>query len=156
SSGFCRQGKLRARVLPGTEGFMISTPTADLVGPGAEFGVRVGEGGESQVHLFQGRLDLVRRTHDRPAERHRLAQGRGVRVPSAGALVAVVSDSNVFVGVAEFERRSSDEVRRRHRAWADAREKLKADPRVALYYSFENQKGWERTVRNQAADGVGD
>lgn len=51
---FCRQGKLRARVPPGAEGFTVLTPGCEVVDLGAEFGLNQERDGLAQLLVFEG------------------------------------------------------------------------------------------------------
>ncbi|QDT55173.1 FecR protein [Caulifigura coniformis] len=55
------QGKLRAEVRRGGEGFVVRTPTATLVDRGTEFGVHVRVGGVSDLMVFKGKVDAKHR-----------------------------------------------------------------------------------------------
>ena len=45
---------------------------------------------------------------------------------------------------------ASTEAGHRYRTWLDLSRKLQADPRVLVYYSFEGQQPWDRTLLDQA------
>ena len=49
-------GQLRARVPPQAVGFQVTTPTVTITDLGTEFGLRVDPGGQSEVHVFAGRV----------------------------------------------------------------------------------------------------
>jgi ferric-dicitrate binding protein FerR (iron transport regulator) len=51
---FCRQGKLRARVPGGAEGFVIASPASAVVDRGTEFALNVDADGRSRVLVFEG------------------------------------------------------------------------------------------------------
>jgi hypothetical protein len=52
-----RAGKLVARVPKEAIGFMVETPTAEIVDLGTEFGVEVNTAGDSEVHVFKGSVE---------------------------------------------------------------------------------------------------
>jgi ferric-dicitrate binding protein FerR (iron transport regulator) len=58
SEGYCERGKLRATVPPQAQGFRIGSPKLDLVDRGTEFGLEVGAGDSTEVHVFQGKVEL--------------------------------------------------------------------------------------------------
>src|SRR6185503_5143896 len=58
NEGLCRHGKLRAFVPPQANGFVVRTSTITLVDRGTEFGLRADRGGDAEVHVFQGRVEL--------------------------------------------------------------------------------------------------
>ena len=53
---FCRRGKLRAKVPPGAEGFVISAPDVAIVDHGTEFAVNVDSDGKAQVLVLKGKV----------------------------------------------------------------------------------------------------
>jgi hypothetical protein len=56
---FCRQGKLRARVPGGADGFVISSPESSVLDLGTEFGLNVEDGGASRVKVFEGAAEAM-------------------------------------------------------------------------------------------------
>ena len=54
SRGELLAGGLSARIPPGAEGFVIDTPSVEVVDLGTEFGVRVGGNGIADVRVFKG------------------------------------------------------------------------------------------------------
>jgi hypothetical protein len=51
-------GKAAARIPLGARGFILSTPDAAIVDLGTEFAVSVGKGGDSEVHVVEGEVDV--------------------------------------------------------------------------------------------------
>ena len=146
---FCRQGKLRARVPLDSSRFTVATPNTDVVDLGTEFGVLVDEGGGSEVQVFEGSVNLKANGPASSAGRQ-LMTGEKVRIDPTGAAQAGQTDPDSFVGAQEMQQLTSTEAGRRYRAWLDLSRKLRTDPRVLVYYSFEGQQPWERTLLDQA------
>src|SRR5262249_41107677 len=94
---FCARGKLWATVPPSAQGFTISSPKLDLVDRGTEFGLDVGAGGRTEVHVFKGMVEL----HE-PGDRGKttpdkeLTTGRGVRLDGPGAPQSIRPDPSAF------------------------------------------------------------
>jgi hypothetical protein len=57
ASAFLHRGRAVARVPEQARGFIIDSPRGRLVDLGTEFGVSVGEAGETEVHVLEGRVD---------------------------------------------------------------------------------------------------
>ncbi len=146
---FCRQGKLRARAPLKSNRFSIGTPKTDVIDLGTEFGVLVDEKGGSEVQVFEGSVNLKANGPASPGGRQ-LTTGETVRIGPTGIAQAGQTDPDSFVGTREMQERTSTEAGRRYRAWLDLSRKLRADPRVLVYYSFEGQQPWERTLLDQA------
>ncbi|MCG6156355.1 FecR family protein [Rubinisphaera margarita] len=54
------QGDVVIRAESGAEGFVLMTPTSEVVDLGTEFAVKVGRGGETQVHVLEGEVSYRR------------------------------------------------------------------------------------------------
>ncbi len=55
---FCRQGKVRARVPTGADGFTVLAPGSAVVDFGTEFGLNVAASGKAQCMVFQGKVEV--------------------------------------------------------------------------------------------------
>ena len=147
---FCRRGKLRVRAPSQPTKFSVETPNADVIDLGTEFGVRVDETGGADVQVFEGKVELLGKDHGRVAAAGReMVRGQGARADPSGIRRAAAVAPESFSGTRELDQRSSKEAGLRYLAWLDLSRKLQADPRVVLYYSFEGQQNWERTLRDQ-------
>jgi hypothetical protein len=98
-------GKLVARVPPPAVGFTVSTPTAEVVDLGTEFGVAVDKGGSTDLHVFKGRVELKPSlAKDSPAAKPamaiKLGAGQSRHVTLAGSVSVVPSAE----GAAKFQR----------------------------------------------------
>jgi hypothetical protein len=143
----CRYGRLRAFVPPQAEGFAIRTDAMRLVDRGTEFGLRLDRGGDTEIHVFQGKVELHKGT-TAPKD---MTVGEAVRIDSAGASKSIPADSRAFVTPSELAQRSTLEAKGRYLKWRDASARLRGDPRVALYYSFEDQETWAPELRSHRA-----
>jgi len=144
NEGLCRHGKLRAFVPPQAQGFTVRTPTITLVDRGTEFGLRADRGGESEVHVFQGRVELRS-----GGSSENLGVGRAVQIDARGAVQEIEPDPEAFLTLTELNLRSAEEARGRFARWGTASDRLRHDPRVAVYYSFEDAPSWSRELRCQ-------
>ncbi|MBI3858469.1 MAG: FecR domain-containing protein [Planctomycetes bacterium] len=147
NEGFCRHGKLRAFVPPQAQGFTIRSAAIRLVDRGTEFGLRVDRNGEAEVHVFQGRVEL----HSTGASQD-LAVGRAVRIDPAGAARSIDADPEAFLTLSELNLRSAEEAKGRYERWGASSDRLRRDPRIAVYYSFEDAPAWSRELRCQRAE----
>jgi hypothetical protein len=147
----CRQGKLRVRAPLESSQFSVTTPNASVVDLGTEFGIQVDASGESEIQVFEGSVALHDKAADPPAAPGReVMMGQGVRINTSGVLRSIAVNPRSFIGERELEQRSSTEAGLRYRAWRELSQKLQMDPRVLLYYTFEGQQLWERTLRDRA------
>jgi hypothetical protein len=95
-------GKVAVTVPRQASGFAVWTPIGTVVDLGTEFGLKVGERGSSEIHVFAGVVEL--QMADRTGGRHRLAlaAGQAVRVwlPAETAharIEQVATEANGFV-----------------------------------------------------------
>jgi hypothetical protein len=145
TEAYCERGKLRATVPAHAHGFQIATPKLKLVDRGTEFGLQVGEQAATEVHVFQGKVEV----HDARTRRD-LATGQGVRLDGAGDAVLIPSAPAAFRTADWVAARSRQATRRRHDAWLAAAKVLRRDPSLLVHYPFEAEPADTRTLRNQA------
>jgi hypothetical protein len=175
---YCREGRLRARVSPlaqgftifrglreafglapvspPAQGFTIVSPKLELVDRGTEFGFRIDRAGGAEVHVFEGKVDLHNTGNSLGADSRHLTAGNGASIDPNGAFRKIAADPDAFVSTANLEQQWRGEMRRRQERWLTHSQKLRADSRLILYYTFQNQQSWERTLHNQALVQKGD
>lgn len=144
NEAYCRHGKLRAVVPPQAQGFTVRAPGMTIVDRGTEFGLRLDRGGDAEVHVFQGRVELQSRT-----AREDLPVGHALHIDRAGVVQPIPSDPESFVTLSDLTLRSAEAARNRFARWGGASSRLRQDPRVAVYYSFEDMPDWSRELRSQ-------
>jgi hypothetical protein len=150
NEAYCERGKLWATVPHQAQGFRIGSPKLDLIDRGTEFGMQVG-GDETEVHVFKGKVELL--TPDpRSRTPRELTTGRGVRVAGVGRASPIASNPTAFLTPRELTRRTEAEAERRHRAWLQASKALRRDPDLVVYYPFQAEHPWSRTLRDQARE----
>jgi hypothetical protein len=161
SEAYCASGKLRAVVPPQAHGFTIGSPAVDLVDRGTEFGLNVGAGRKTEVHVFEGKVELFDPGADREAAPHKdLTTGQGVRVEDAGTLRPIPSNPAAFATAHQLADRASTAAEGRQRDWLAASERLRRDPSLRVYFPFQDGPSWSRTLldragrREQPCDGV--
>src|SRR5262249_47859889 len=141
------RGKLRATVPPQVEGFTVSTPKLELVDRGTEFGVQVEAGDRTEVHVFQGKLELFDAGSDRNVPRHKaLRTGEAVHIEGPGAVRTIKSDPDAFRTARDLEARLEEELRRRQREWLAASEACRQDSTLLVYYRLEEMPADSRTL----------
>lgn len=144
NEALCTLGKLRAVVPPQAQGFAVRTPAMKIVDRGTEFGLRLDRGGAAEVHVFQGLVDI-----DTRGARSELPVGRALRIDRAGAATPIAADPEAFVTLSDLTLRSAEEAKSRYARWGGASERLRQDPRIAVYYSFNEAPEWTRELRSQ-------
>jgi Concanavalin A-like lectin/glucanases superfamily len=150
SQAYCTRGKLRVTVPPQAQGFTVGSPAMDLIDRGTEFGMRIDPAMPSEVHVFQGKVE-VHEPGSRTAGMQELTTGNGVRVARPGVFEAIPADSAAFLSAQDVALRSEAETKRRQRDWLAASSARRADPGLVVYYAFTPDTPWERTLRDRAA-----
>ena len=147
---------MRVTVPPTAAGFTVGTPQIDLVDRGTEFGIQVGEGDKTDVHVFQGKVELhgpepgaVRA----PMPTRELTTGHGVHLEGAGVENPIPADPGIFRTARYLAKRSEDEAKRHQQNWLAARDALRKDPALVVYYDFQTKETWSRTLPDVAGDG---
>ena len=140
-------GKLRAFVPQSARGFTILSAAAELVDLGTEFGLEVNPNGRTQVHVFQGKVEVyeprLRRAGDAGQP---LTAGQGLQVDAEGRRVGMPANGQLFLSREEVDRRARREADEHHRQWQQARERLRRDPRLIAYYAFQDRPAGGRTL----------
>jgi hypothetical protein len=149
---YCSRGKLRAIVPQQAQGFTIASPAMDLVDRGTEFGLRVEAGDATEVHVFQGKVDLydAGAGQDGVAPRQELTTGQAARRDGPGAVRPIPPNPAAFQTAQDLAERARAENRERQRAWQKVRQDLARDSSVVAYYPFEPEQPWIRTLSDQA------
>jgi len=85
---FLRGGSVAVRILRGTEGFVVRTPTGTIVDYGTEFGVLVDESGTTEAVVFDGKVGLRSGSDPiRIGESMMLTQGQAGAVDRLGRII---------------------------------------------------------------------
>lgn len=143
----CRRGRLRARVPPQAEGFVLELPQVEVVDLGTEFGVQVDADGSAQVHVFNGKVELFAAGTNRdPQSRQELTAGSGIAWQSDGTRQAIPASDAAFVSQTRFEELAAAQRQRRFEQWQSLRDRLRNDPRVLVYYDFTRRDDAERVL----------
>ena len=151
--GIVHSGKVRAHVPVPAHGFTLATADMDIVDLGTEFGLNVTDDGEAEVHVFDGEVELHGPQSDMPRN---LTTGHGLRRGANGAMQVIDVDDNGFVSAARLAERAENDRSQRAAAWWALSEQIAADPSVVLYYNFQNQPTWQRTLIDRRVESHGE
>lgn len=150
----CHRGKLRVRVPEQAKGFSVDTPHYRAVDLGTEFGVSVEDGDATEVHVFQGEVevfDFNKAEHDfsnRAPETLRI--GNGLRTSGDGREDRTTADSGKFVDIDRMMQILSQEGQKRYLAWQAQSKNWQTDPHVLLYYGMDGHKPSARVLQNNS------
>ena len=154
NEAFCHYGKIRAMVPEQASGFQVGTSKLDVVDLGTEFGMSVGENGEIEVVVYEGKVELhideAKPGAEPEIEVSELNAGESIFLDPRGLLKKMDMPKSQFIGTAGLAERSIEELQARYSRWVEASQELREDERLLLYYTFDNEQAWSRTVTDQA------
>jgi hypothetical protein len=151
--------------------FVVRTPTATVTDLGTEFGVEVDKSGQTDSHVFRGKVLVVAvgSSGQRQDREITLAADESARVEKAvGAKALVVRRGNVKVNPASFVRGQQFAARTKEirelplkplRRWQAFSEQLRKRSDLLAYYDFQRDPGDPRDrqgyelLRNRAPTG---
>ena len=146
---FCRSGKLRVDVPPSAIGFLVNTPSIDVVDRGTSFTVSVDNQEKTEVHVLDGLVELVSNSQNLPVRELREGESIGV---SDGVFRDASVDRASFPSAAQVLSRSKSEADRNRQAWIRRRDAISADPTCVLYFDFQDSLDNTTTLVNKAVN----
>lgn len=143
-------GKVCASVSAQGKGFTVTTATSKVVDLGTEFGVQADKSGNTEVHVYQGKVALLAGTKAMEKVTEFLLRGQARVVSSDGIVSERSVNEHIFV--------REDEMRAYIRAaegsdygrWLAYSYKLRRNPSLAAYYTFEKDENHPRQLENVA------
>ena len=144
-----RHGKLRARVAEQAEGFTVTTDAVRLVDRGTEFAISADEDGRSQVHVFDGLVDLYPsgiKSRDDTIGRP-VSEGESVEVDPSFATRETEFALDRFPSAQSMDQ----SVANRFERWQAWSTEFANRPDLLVYYNFE-EFGEKGNGRNTVVD----
>ena len=142
----CQQGKIRARVSPQAKGFKIKTTDLDVVDLGTEFALDVPKSGNASVFVYEGEVELKSKVDQKLLRS--LGKDNGVTWTKEEISDIPMRDDFVsFETINELDDKFSQTKLDNWRAFA---EDIKRREDVILFYSFEGEKKWSKTIHNKS------
>lgn len=150
----CRSGRLRVHVPEPARGFAVLAPTVELVDLGTEFGIDVAANGATEVHVFDGKIELYHANSNRNvASRRELYAGDAVAVDRNGDSVKIEPRDFDFVTPERLSTMTRVRRQEQLRDWQAFRDSLQDDPRVVAYFPFDRNDAEDRLLIGFGADG---
>ncbi len=144
---FVASGRVRAQVPPQAQMLRVFTPQAELVGSEGEFGLYVDGLESTEFHHFDGNLDYRAAKGDLVTN----TVGEAIFVSNDGiAEYLEEADAKKFIGWVDILESSRAAATRRYRDWRISTSELMSDPRVRVYYTFDDQNPGDRMLTNHA------
>ena len=104
-AGVLHRGRLRSIVPPEAFGFSIASRKKTIVDLGTEFGLEVDKGGATEVHVFDGEVEVFD-VADSSGKAQLVAAGEALRFEQTGESSVLLADASFFVGKKSLEIRS--------------------------------------------------
>ena len=151
----CRSGRLRAHVPPPARGFSVLAPTVELVDLGTEFGIHVEANGVTEIHVFDGTVELYDAKSNRNVTtRRELNAGDAVTLDRNGEAKSIETRDIDFVTPTRLTTMTSERRQEQLRQWRAFRDSLKDDPRVIAYFPFDRNDSKDRLLVGHGTDGT--
>ncbi|HSI61666.1 MAG TPA: LamG-like jellyroll fold domain-containing protein, partial [Candidatus Saccharimonadia bacterium] len=141
----CAHGQMRVHVPPHARGFKLTTPDAEVVDLGTEFGLKVSETGRAEVHVFDGEVEVL---PNQATAKLSVKQGAGWDAAN-GVASSPVSASSSFADLTALRAQTRNSDEQRLAEWRKGMTQFLEDPRLLVGYTFEPANEWERRVENK-------
>ncbi|MEZ6118747.1 MAG: hypothetical protein R3C28_19575 [Pirellulaceae bacterium] len=101
-------GRLRSNVPPSAYGFTVEANAVRVVDLGTEFGIDADAEGLTEVHVFDGEVEVEERSTTKPvsATRRLLSAGEAMRMEPFGSVQNIPADRHAFIDQEGMERRA--------------------------------------------------
>jgi len=147
-------GKLTASVSKPERGFTVNTPVATVVDLGTEFGVSVSATGETDVQTFLGTVSLSSTVSSAASSASLITAGFARHVGSSGGITEIPANPTAFVRLQQFDDWKAMSHSTPYERWAAYSERLRSDPDLVAYYTFDKSDGSPGRLLNQGASGA--
>ena len=139
SRGYLHRGKLMARVPRKAIGFTVETAAATVVDLGTEFGVDVDEQGQTDVHVFQGRVNVLPLVVPRSPSKPIPLVGGEARRLRVDPVTGEVRSTNLTIDTSKFTATPTKKPPSPNslEQWQQHRDRLRHDSALLAYYDFE-------------------
>lgn len=146
NGGVLHSGKLSAEVPDHAHGFTITSADVKLVDLGTSFGMSVNDGKGTEVHVFDGEVEL----HDLAKNKHfkKLKAGEGQKISSRNQWAEIRVKPEEFVSSQELNKKSLKRQEEGIRKWQESFQESLKDSRLIARYSFDKNTTRTRTLKN--------
>lgn len=145
-SAVLHRGKIKAEVPPAARGFEIRTADVLLHDLGTSFGLVVGEEGGADLMVFDGEV----RATSESSEPVLLLGGESAFFEKGEAMKESAVAPDAFPDISDVFAGAGTRDENRLAAWTEASLELRRDPRLIVYYDFQNLTVESRRLRNRA------
>lgn len=146
NGGILHAGKLRAEVPHHAQGFTIQTKAIELVDLGTSFGIEVSKNMATEVHVFDGVVELYEPGTRGKAAGQPVLAGEGRTIGATGEMSTIPADGSRFLDPAEIGKDTTERFTR----WQDGVAALNQNSAVVARFDFEPDQPPSRTLRNRS------
>ncbi|MDF1814062.1 MAG: FecR domain-containing protein [Verrucomicrobiales bacterium] len=129
------RGRVAADVPPAAKGFTLVTPRGEAIDLGTRFGVDVVEGGDSEIHVFEGEV-IAKNRHDEGGKS--LRQGDAIALRTETSAIRNLR-SSAFIHPDEVPGLTAGLAAGQRGRAGDRVDKLRLDPSLIALLDFEKQ-----------------
>lgn len=148
NAAFLESGTASAYVPEPAHGFLLESPKLLVKDLGTSFGLKVGQGQETEVHCFDGSVELFTDAERRNAQlllADEALQWRDTKFEKVPVRRAEFPSGKAASLAASVE------IEGRKQLWSSYNRQLAAHPSTELLYTFDQENEWSRSVKNRAA-----
>lgn len=138
----CRlvSGAMSVKVSSEADLFRVEADGLQISERDTEFAVRRVRHNDTELHVFNGRLQLVDLRGGNTRKMH-VREGRGLRWRSGNDAMALVANRQGFVSDTELLQREEDIATQAYSRWRAYSARWRSDPSLALWYDFSEKPG---------------
>jgi len=140
----CSLGKVRAKVPEQGHGFQITTADAKVIDLGTEFGLDVSKEGQTNLYVYDGEVEL----HPNKRASQNLVTNQGVTWNDKEITEIPIDDS--IISFENVESAHNIHSREKLSAWNEYADNMRQRSDVILFYSFEENNKWSRSLKNES------
>lgn len=129
-------GRLVGRCSTTGHELVVQTPSATIVDIGTEFGVAVDNQGVSEVHVFDGIVEITPHTNIHVAPQ-RITRGQARQIDETGEHITAIEHHELaFVRNEEFQANIEASRGSAYHRWLKHQYELRRDPSLVVYYAM--------------------
>ena len=150
---FCWQGKIHTSVPVHAFGFVVHTPTGELIDLGTAYGLIVGPDGSSEVHVFEGEVEF-RNPHQETVAN--LTPGRAARIDEFGRRIPLLADEDLFATAERLREIHAIVTERQLAGWYQNSQRWRGHEHLLAYYDFDAPNYIEGVIPALSSDPYAD
>ncbi len=143
-------GKMYAVVPAQGIGFTVTTPTSKIIDLGTEFGVQAARSGSTETHVYQGQVTLLAGGPSLNKLKSAVTEGQARLINRDGTVNPMPVNDHLFVRKDEFMVNVRASLGSDYDRWLAYSYKLRRNPNLVAYYTFEQDKSQPDVLKNKA------